>query len=669
MRICFVCKYPPIQGGVSAQTYWIARGLARRGHEIFVVTNADEVEPLYKIELTDEDAVWYRGDFPESGGRVEVFNAQSFHASSMGHIPRSNPFVSKLAGLAAQVTRVHECELIFSYYYEPYGVAGWLAAQWTGVPFIIKHAGSDLDRIMGVPDLATTYREILSSADAVVTQPRFITRFLGLGVHPKRLLRDVAFGIQREVFTPQTEPMVLSGIDKDIPTIGMYGKIGQTKGTFDLIKALGQVRVGGSSFRLLFMIGEAQGKLLADHLAEAGIADWTRILPLLPNWRVPEFIRSCTAVCFLERDFPVVIHGPIVPREILACGTALILSGEIAAKQHYQAKLINNRNVIIVEDPKQTDDLSAAIDTILKDPHLAHQIGIDGHALSCEIEGAAQTTEQWESLFRAVRDRAVTGQELRLVEDREVSTSGALDLLLPGITPYLNKCFPDHVKSFLLKAAPTNVFKTGISFTTFAEEKIACDMPPARAAQFVDTMRYLRARLRILLSSQDMVPFAATDRVSDREFSLEKLGYLHPIHSGLSIIECFNHDPTNIVNLDCSQDLDPAQAFQDALDAIPTVITHVLFQQTVNLISHEMRVDPSAQTLLALCDGQRTLEELNALYTRDLSKRDADLISLRMLEALQHFHRNKVIVFADYRDGWGWLGGSRGKAGPSSIVR
>jgi hypothetical protein len=44
MRICFIGKYPPIQGGVSAQTYWAVRGLAERGHEVCVVTNADEVE-------------------------------------------------------------------------------------------------------------------------------------------------------------------------------------------------------------------------------------------------------------------------------------------------------------------------------------------------------------------------------------------------------------------------------------------------------------------------------------------------------------------------------------------------------------------------------------------------------------------------------------------------
>ena len=52
MRICAIVKYPPIQGGVSAQSYWLCRGLAEAGHDVHVVTNADEVEGDYRLVLT-----------------------------------------------------------------------------------------------------------------------------------------------------------------------------------------------------------------------------------------------------------------------------------------------------------------------------------------------------------------------------------------------------------------------------------------------------------------------------------------------------------------------------------------------------------------------------------------------------------------------------------------
>ena len=44
MRVCLIGKYPPIQGGVSMRTYHMAHELAKRGHQVQVITNAREVE-------------------------------------------------------------------------------------------------------------------------------------------------------------------------------------------------------------------------------------------------------------------------------------------------------------------------------------------------------------------------------------------------------------------------------------------------------------------------------------------------------------------------------------------------------------------------------------------------------------------------------------------------
>lgn len=77
MRICIVGKYPPIEGGVSAQTYWAARGLAERGHEVFVVTNAAEVEPAFRIQLEPGDISFLQSEFP-NGGAVRLFEPEPY---------------------------------------------------------------------------------------------------------------------------------------------------------------------------------------------------------------------------------------------------------------------------------------------------------------------------------------------------------------------------------------------------------------------------------------------------------------------------------------------------------------------------------------------------------------------------------------------------------------
>lgn len=55
MRICIVGKYPPIEGGVSARVYWLAKALGERGHKIHIISNALEIESEYK-EIFDLNA-------------------------------------------------------------------------------------------------------------------------------------------------------------------------------------------------------------------------------------------------------------------------------------------------------------------------------------------------------------------------------------------------------------------------------------------------------------------------------------------------------------------------------------------------------------------------------------------------------------------------------------
>ena len=133
MRICILGKYPPIEGGVSMVNYWIARSLAMRGHEIHVVTNADEVEDSSRILMTQEDEHWYQSRF--GNGSVRVWNTERF-GRKYRHIPQANPFVTKLASTATEVVDSCSVEVILSYYLEPYAVAAYLVSSWTGTPYM-----------------------------------------------------------------------------------------------------------------------------------------------------------------------------------------------------------------------------------------------------------------------------------------------------------------------------------------------------------------------------------------------------------------------------------------------------------------------------------------------------------------------------------------------------
>ena len=159
------------------------------------------------------------------------------------------------------------------------------------------------------------------------------------------------------------------------PTIGIYGKVGDVKGSFDLLNGLALLKRQGLDFNLLAL---TQGRTLPafqQAIRDLDLHDRTWTLPFLPHWKVPGFIRACTAVCFLEREFPIAFHTPTVAAEVLACGTCLVLSGEIAAKQILlKGRFDDGRNLLLVPNPRDHAGLARQLQTVIEDPGRARQI-------------------------------------------------------------------------------------------------------------------------------------------------------------------------------------------------------------------------------------------------------------------------------------------------------
>lgn len=421
MKIMVIGKYPPIEGGVSASNYWTCRILAEAGHEVHIVTNASEVEPQYRIWLKDEDQIMLHPDFSQSGGsRVFVHSTEKISRGS--YIPWANPYVTKLTGMVLSVARSHGCDLIYGHYLEPYGVAAALVSFWLNIPYRIRHAGSDIGRLALIPELGEVYREVLGRAEKVITSgSRHRERLEGLGARPDSLLFDRVYSVNTEYFNPKAQPLDIQTIvgqtekwceeldyprsirdrlarincaevDFNLSFVGVYGKIGETKGSFDLLVALTNCRKAN----LVAMVNGAVPTFLQflDQIEEKGLVGRAVILPFLPHWRVPSFIRVCRAVCFLERKFLITFHTPTVPREVLACGVCLVCSREIADKLSFTANVADWKNMVVV-DPEDHDQLGAALQKLIEDESLARAIGYHGYNLSEVVENYA--------LYRATR--------------------------------------------------------------------------------------------------------------------------------------------------------------------------------------------------------------------------------------------------------------------------
>lgn len=521
LTICLIGKYFPIQGGVSKDNVWLSYHLAKAGFHVHVVTNAEEVEPQYRsLPWSSPPSLP-----PGCSGSITVHATQ--HKERRHYIPYANPFVSKLASIATEVVRTYHCDLIYSYYLEPYAVAASLVSRWTGVPYGIRHAGSDVGTLLQSSELQTTYQEVLRGADYIAATPSTFRSFLHMGIPLERLYFPVGSCLPSDIFTPGVPPLDMDAFltwvqenlptsgyydvfrrflgktfDPNIPTIGIYGKAGTVKGTFDLVQALALLQKQKAPFQFLALNQGSEATLaaFASSIEEHNLSEVTWLLPFIPHWSVPQFIRSCLAICFLERDFPIPIHTPLIPQEVFACGTCQILSHEIAQKQTYHTHLEHGRNVYLV-DPHDHKELAAVLNTIVSHPETSRQIGRQGYDDIGQVRGQfAAEEDAWGNLFTHIH---------RDVEQRRHMMS------IAEMQSYLAQLYTDDTLRRLFSLNPDISFE---GYLLNEEEKRSLRAIDGKLLEYFATSLKMKQleHLRAIYPATFTLPRSLMERLFDR---------------------------------------------------------------------------------------------------------------------------------------------------------
>jgi len=415
VHIVIIGKFPPIQGGVSTQTYWAVHELAKCGHVVHVVTNANEVEYGLRHLFWGDDIDNLNRKFHM--GSINVHTTTTLSVNSF--IPWTNPFGSKLFGLAISVVEKYGCDLLIGWYFEPYGLTAAQIGHIYRKPVIIVHAGSDLGFLTTQHELVKSYEWMLKESTTVVTGGEKLSKAIldNLKVSSKK---RVTLPLSRlpEIYSKLCEPLdmsvllsklpkwyrrfniskeVMEGIialnrkviDFRLPIIGIYGKVGRTKGNYELIEALEILSRRGLKFNFVCISASNDMSLEKYYralLAKSNLVKMTWVLPAIAPWRIPSFLRLCNVLCFLEHDFQIAFHGPRVPREVLAAGSCLVCSSEIAKKQPFKESLIDGKNYISIPDPKNITYLANRIADLVLDKQLTYIVGKHGQMLSKFIE-------------------------------------------------------------------------------------------------------------------------------------------------------------------------------------------------------------------------------------------------------------------------------------------
>src|SRR5262245_11113589 len=361
-----------------------------------------------------------------SGGSVRVHWTDPVD-NSQYYIPLASPFVSKLAATAAQVHSEHPFDVIYSHYLEPYGIAGHLAAEIAQVPHVVRMAGSDAGRLWRHPQLEPLYDHVLRSATTVIATGMVAGRAVKHGIDPERIAAGGAFNVRPDLFCPNGPALDIAALRQQVelndpelheafwgefaadrPYFGIHGKLGEVKGSFALLAAMKQLKEMGVEIGLVAMAHgwPALENRFRSQANELGISDRILQIPFLPHWRVPEFLRSCLAVCCLEQNFPIAFHTPVVAREVLMCGACLVGSTEMIRKLPDCLRLPDAYGCVAVSDVQDVDALSAKLAAIVQDTEPVASVAARSRAFALATQAGVDACDRVEDLLeRAVRKR------------------------------------------------------------------------------------------------------------------------------------------------------------------------------------------------------------------------------------------------------------------------
>lgn len=328
-NIAFLSKYPPLEGGIAAKTYWMARGLAARGHTIHVITHGILTGGNYQIQ-----------DCKSSSSRIPGLQVHRTPDELPWHIPEDNEYSLALLDLTARVIRERGIQIIDTGYLVPYGIVGHLAKMLTGVRHVVRHGGSDLEKFLKKKILGTIVNEAISSADMVVTEIRSKNVLGSLNRH---LVCQPAYVADETVFITSDGPRPRWRV----ATIGKINFHWQHKSLHYIAKIMARLI---PQFEC-WVVGQGNGFANFQQSLSGETSSSFKWYPFVPPWEMPRLFNQLDAIFVFESKLP----HPAVSNLVLeaACSGVGIITDRPDFAETYRDITALNKNQVLVVSPTE----------------------------------------------------------------------------------------------------------------------------------------------------------------------------------------------------------------------------------------------------------------------------------------------------------------------------
>lgn len=327
--------FPPNKpGGTEIAAYNLAKHLAKRGHEIYVITSYDEryyLPPGFPHIYKENGFYVHR----ISWSKIRVIGVLSFLLK----------FFLEIRTIKPDIVQVQDLEM---------GVAAWLPRKILKIPYIIWGRGDDVYEQSRLDRIRT--RPILQNADAI----------LALTENMRTKLKNICNteiyvipnGIELEEYNDE---VMFPDRKANTKNILFVGRLRPVKGVQYLITAMKKIHEKMPDSRLILVGDGEERERLAALAIQLGIQEYVQFVGIVPQEEVKTFMQNADVFVLpsLSEGFPNVIL------EAMACGLPVI-----ASRVGGIPDIITNDTNGYLVDAKDTDDMANKILLLLSDDNL-----------------------------------------------------------------------------------------------------------------------------------------------------------------------------------------------------------------------------------------------------------------------------------------------------------
>ena len=340
MKICLISKYPPIEGGIAAKTFWLAKGLGEKGNLIHIVTNAGCVEKEYFIN-------------DDSLTTPTNISVHSVIPDIPWHIPYSELYIARLLDQALEVISKYPIDIIDATYLIPYGIVGYLASKISGIPYIVRHGGSDLAKFWQKGIFETLLKNVIQNAAVVVSDDKNKELFKSLTAKVSVLPRYIPDEEYFKPFYTSHKIPVFAYIGK----LNYYWKDKSLDRIVDIFSGIEQ------NHKLIF-IGQGKGfdnflRYINDHNLKT-----FELRKFVHPENMPALLSNVDYLLYFVQNNPIKDFSNIVC-ESLWSGTPLITDKTMVMDEYTEYTEVSAGNKPIVLDLDETETAQIDISKII----------------------------------------------------------------------------------------------------------------------------------------------------------------------------------------------------------------------------------------------------------------------------------------------------------------